>query len=191
MTIADIRPVNPELEAIRHHYEVSNAFYRLLLGPMMMYSGGYWHDGEDLRANHDLAQERKLDAFVELAGAAGAKRVLDIGSGWGTMLDRVTTCTVPEQAVGSDAEPDPEEFVDALNNPKIEIRVESWEDHRTDERAQPHIPASTRWSDRLASLSPKSIWYLTFFEHVPPLRQGAGPVPPMTAERLRSAVSCS
>lgn len=41
MTTVETRSVNPEIEAIRHHYEVSNEFYRLLLGPTMMYSGGY------------------------------------------------------------------------------------------------------------------------------------------------------
>lgn len=39
MTTLDHKPVNPEVDTIRHHYEVSNDFYRLLLGPAMMYSG--------------------------------------------------------------------------------------------------------------------------------------------------------
>lgn len=125
--------MNPEVEAIRHHYEVSNEFYRLLLGPAMMYSGGYWNDGEDLRAAHETAQERKLDTFADIAGAKGAAKVLDIGSGWGTMLDRLTTVHRVEQAVGVTLSRTQADYVAGLGNPKIKVHVESWEDHKTDE----------------------------------------------------------
>ncbi|WP_423832387.1 class I SAM-dependent methyltransferase [Streptomyces manipurensis] len=73
MTTVAPKSVDPEVDAIRHHYEVSNDFYRLLLGPTMMYSGGYWEDGEDLVATLDEAQERKLDKFAELAGVAAGR----------------------------------------------------------------------------------------------------------------------
>ncbi|WP_425567375.1 class I SAM-dependent methyltransferase [Salinactinospora qingdaonensis] len=122
-------PVNPEIEAIRHHYEVSNEFYRLLLGPTMMYSGGYWQEGEDLYEGLDRAQERKLDAFVELTDAANASRVLDIGCGWGTMADRVTTVHGAEQAVGLTLSRTQADYIAGIGNPKIETRVESWADH--------------------------------------------------------------
>ncbi|WP_054055396.1 class I SAM-dependent methyltransferase [Alloactinosynnema sp. L-07] len=130
---AENKVINPEVDAIRHHYEVSNDFYRLLLGPAMMYSGGYWNEGEDLYGLHDLAQERKLDKFIELAGAGGAKRVLDIGCGWGTMLDRVTRVHGAEQAVGVTLSRTQEEFINSLGNAKVTVHVESWEDHKTDE----------------------------------------------------------
>jgi cyclopropane-fatty-acyl-phospholipid synthase len=125
--------INPEVDAIRHHYEVSNEFYRLLLGPQMMYSGGYWDEGEDLRATHDLAQERKLDSFIEIAGAAGAERVLDIGCGWGTMLNRVTAVHGAEEAVGVTLSRTQKQYIDALGNDRVKVLVESWEDHRADE----------------------------------------------------------
>ncbi|NEC69446.1 class I SAM-dependent methyltransferase [Streptomyces sp. SID9727] len=123
----------PEVDAIRHHYEVSNDFYRLLLGPTMMYSGGYWEEGEGLTEALDEAQERKLDKFVELAGAANARRVLDVGCGWGTMLNRVTTVHGVEQAVGLTLSRTQEQFIAGLDNPRITTRVESWEDHTTDD----------------------------------------------------------
>lgn len=71
MTTVQNKSVNPDVDAIRHHYEVSNDFYRLLLGPAMMYSGGYWAEGEDLREGHETAQYRKLDAVIQHAGALG------------------------------------------------------------------------------------------------------------------------
>lgn len=133
MTTVENRAVDPKVEDIRHHYEVSNELYRIILGPPMMYSGGYWEDGEDLRAAHDAAQMRKLDEFIRLAGAEGARKVLDIGSGWGTMLDRLTSVHGVEKAVGVTLSRTQKEFTDALGNPRVEVRVESWEDHRADE----------------------------------------------------------
>ncbi|MER7412770.1 class I SAM-dependent methyltransferase [Streptomyces cacaoi] len=130
-TVAD-RSV-PEVDAIRHHYEVSNDFYRLLLGPTLMYSGGYWEEGEGLTQALDEAQERKLDRFVELAGAAGAGRVLDIGCGWGTMLNRATSVHGVREGVGLTLSRTQERFVASLDNPRITARVESWEDHVADE----------------------------------------------------------
>ncbi|MER5732698.1 class I SAM-dependent methyltransferase [Streptomyces sp. NPDC002138] len=132
MTTVAPKSVDPEVDAIRHHYEVSNDFYRLLLGPTMMYSGGYWEEGEDLVATLDEAQERKLDKFAELAGvrAGGAKRVLDIGCGWGTMLNRLTTVHGAEQAVGLTLSRTQEAFIDGLKNPRITTLVESWADYK-------------------------------------------------------------
>ncbi|MFJ3728427.1 class I SAM-dependent methyltransferase [Streptomyces sp. NPDC090045] len=132
MTTVAPKSVDPEVDAIRHHYEVSNDFYRLLLGPTMMYSGGYWEDGEDLVATLDEAQERKLDKFAELANVAagGAKRVLDIGCGWGTMLNRLTTVHGAEQAVGLTLSRTQEAFIDGLGNPRITTLVQSWADYK-------------------------------------------------------------
>jgi cyclopropane-fatty-acyl-phospholipid synthase len=132
MTTVAPKSVDPEVDAIRHHYEVSNDFYRLLLGPTMMYSGGYWEEGEDLVATLDEAQERKLDKFAELAGvrAGGAKRVLDIGCGWGTMLNRLTTVHGAEAGVGLTLSRTQEAFIDGLGNPKITTLVQSWADYK-------------------------------------------------------------
>ncbi|MFF0745828.1 class I SAM-dependent methyltransferase [Streptomyces sp. NPDC004111] len=132
MTTVAPKSVDPEVDAIRHHYEVSNDLYRLILGPSMMYSGGYWEDGEDLNAALDTAQYRKLDKFAELAnvGPNGAKRVLDIGCGWGTMINRVTTVHGAEAAVGLTLSRTQEAFNDALNNPRIKTLVTSWADYK-------------------------------------------------------------
>ncbi|GGZ97927.1 class I SAM-dependent methyltransferase [Streptomyces subrutilus] len=131
MTTVAPKSVDPEVDAIRHHYEVSNDFYRLLLGPSMMYSGGYWEAGEDLNAALDEAQYRKLDKFAELANVTPATgRVLDIGCGWGTMLNRLTTVHGAERAVGLTLSRTQEAFIDGLGNPKITTLVQSWADYK-------------------------------------------------------------
>ncbi|MFJ8312142.1 MULTISPECIES: SAM-dependent methyltransferase [unclassified Streptomyces] len=119
----------PGTDTIRHHPDQSADFHRLLLGPTMVYSGGYWEDGEGLTETLDEAQERKLDRFVELAGAAGARRVLDVGCGWGTMLNRLTVVHGVERAVGLTLSRAQQEFITGFGNPRISARLESWADH--------------------------------------------------------------
>jgi cyclopropane-fatty-acyl-phospholipid synthase len=126
---ASPRAVSPDVEAIRHHYEVGNDFYRLILGPMMMYSGGYWLEGEDDREAHDVAQERKLDAFVDLANAKDAARVLDIGCGWGTMMRRLVDVHGVDQAVGLTLSRTQVAWISSFGNPAVDVRVESWDEH--------------------------------------------------------------
>ncbi|MFE6054877.1 class I SAM-dependent methyltransferase [Kitasatospora sp. NPDC056446] len=171
MTTVEARSINPDVEAIRHHYEVPNELYRLILGPTMMYSGGYWEDGEDLVAVLDEAQERKLDAFTDLAQAAGTAKVLDIGCGWGTMLNRLTTVHGVKRAVGVTLSRTQSDFVHALGNPAIEARVESWEDHRLAEGEDPYDAAfciNALEHFVLSSLTPKERTqrYRVFFKQV-------------------------
>jgi cyclopropane-fatty-acyl-phospholipid synthase len=68
---------------VRHHYDVSNAFYRRLLGPSLVYSCAYFADpGETLEA----AQERKLELICRKLRLAPGERLLDVGCGWGSLL---------------------------------------------------------------------------------------------------------
>jgi cyclopropane-fatty-acyl-phospholipid synthase len=68
---------------VRHHYDVSNRFYELVLGPTMVYSCAYFADpGESL----ETAQERKLDVICRKLWLAEGDRMLDIGCGWGSLV---------------------------------------------------------------------------------------------------------
>lgn len=69
---------------IHHHYDVSNAFYRLFLDERMVYTCAYfqpdWHD--DL----DRAQRDKLDMICRKLRLKPGDRLLDIGCGWGALI---------------------------------------------------------------------------------------------------------
>jgi len=68
---------------IAHHYDVSNAFYRLWLDQRMVYSCAYFrHDDDSL----DCAQEQKLDHICRKLRLAEGERFLDIGCGWGGLI---------------------------------------------------------------------------------------------------------
>ncbi len=69
--------------AITHHYDVSNAFYRRMLGPTMVYSCAYFASPDDTL---DEAQTRKLDLVCRKLELEPGERLLDIGCGWGSML---------------------------------------------------------------------------------------------------------
>jgi cyclopropane-fatty-acyl-phospholipid synthase len=70
-------------EAVRHHYELSNRFYRLLLGPSMVYSCAYFEDPDE---SLEDAQERKLETICRKLRLAAGERLLDVGCGWGSLL---------------------------------------------------------------------------------------------------------
>jgi len=70
--------------AIAHHYDLSNEFYGLLLGPTMTYSCAYFTDGPD--GSLDDAQRAKLDLICRKLGLHNGMRHLDIGCGWGSLI---------------------------------------------------------------------------------------------------------
>ncbi|WP_134728580.1 SAM-dependent methyltransferase [Amycolatopsis nivea] len=68
--------------AISHHYDLSNAFYQLLMDDSMAYSSGYWSETADLaRAQHD-----KLELICRKLGLRPGMRLLDVGCGWGSLV---------------------------------------------------------------------------------------------------------
>jgi cyclopropane-fatty-acyl-phospholipid synthase len=68
---------------ISHHYDVSNAFYRLWLDQRMVYSCAYFHRDDDTL---DVAQAQKLDHICRKLRLAPGERFLDIGCGWGGLI---------------------------------------------------------------------------------------------------------
>ncbi len=69
--------------SVRHHYDVSNDFYRLLLGPTMVYSCAYFSTGNETL---EEAQEHKLDLICRKLRLSEGERFLDVGCGWGSLV---------------------------------------------------------------------------------------------------------
>ncbi len=72
-----------DADAISHHYDVSNRFYELLLGPSMAYTCAAYPNGE---ATLEQAQENKFDLVARKLGLKPGMRLLDVGCGWGGMV---------------------------------------------------------------------------------------------------------
>ena len=76
--------VDRDREAVRFHYDVSPDFYRLWLDRRMQYSCGYFERPDiDL----DSAQRAKLEHICRKLRLSPGDRLLDIGCGWGGLLE--------------------------------------------------------------------------------------------------------
>jgi len=72
-----------DAQAIAHHYDVSNDFYRLFLGETMTYSCAYFSTPQTPLAD---AQRAKYDLICRKLGLRPGMRLLDVGCGWGGMV---------------------------------------------------------------------------------------------------------
>ena len=89
------QPVRPVIEgrlhslsrdrrAVTYHYDVGNGFFSLFLDPQMVYSCAYFLDPTE---GLDKAQARKLDLICRKLELAPGQRLLDVGCGWGALIN--------------------------------------------------------------------------------------------------------
>jgi cyclopropane-fatty-acyl-phospholipid synthase len=69
-------------KANKQHYEVPPAFFELVLGRHLKYSGCYWPDGVE---NLDRAEERMLELTCRRANLTNGMQILELGCGWGSL----------------------------------------------------------------------------------------------------------
>jgi cyclopropane-fatty-acyl-phospholipid synthase len=114
--------------AIGYHYDVSNDFYRLWLGPSMLYSAGRWQPDDP--ADLELAQQRKLDFFAGRLIRQPGARVLDIGCGWGGNLRRLAERHRIAAGTGLTLSPAQHGYAASRPAPGVQIQLLGWEDHQ-------------------------------------------------------------
>jgi cyclopropane-fatty-acyl-phospholipid synthase len=131
------RGLNPENDQhgarrnIEAHYDLSNEMFASFLDPSLSYSSALFDrlDPAPTTADLEPAQLRKVDAILDAAEVRTGSRVLEIGSGWGTLAIRaaqrgahVTTLTLSrEQAALA------QERVDAAGmNDRVEIALRDY-----------------------------------------------------------------
>lgn len=112
-------------EAIMSHYDMGNDFFRLILGPELIYSCALFNDNDDL----DSAQLRKLDYHIDAAQARGVESVLDIGCGWGAMLRRLINSGV-KRCVGLTLSPSQAAWIRDHSQHGQEVLEQDWRDHK-------------------------------------------------------------
>tara|TARA_B100001750_G_C15484352_1_gene587431 strand:+ start:566 stop:1603 length:1038 start_codon:yes stop_codon:yes gene_type:complete len=78
-----IGPIAEEMEmANQQHYEISPKFYERFLGSQMKYSGSIWTAETKCLSSADLGT---LDLYLDRADLKDGHRVLELGSGWGSL----------------------------------------------------------------------------------------------------------
>ncbi len=115
--------------AVAHHYDVSNEFFRLVLGESMTYSCAIFSRGA---RTLEEAQRAKLELVCTKLELRPGERVLDVGCGWGSFAlhaarehgVRVTGITLsePQAALAR------ERAATAGLSDRIEIRVGDYRD---------------------------------------------------------------
>lgn len=74
---------NRDADAIHHHYDVSNEFYAMVLGPSMTYTCACYPDAA---ASLESAQANKYRLVFDKLRLRPGDRLLDVGCGWGGMV---------------------------------------------------------------------------------------------------------
>lgn len=109
---------------IEFHYDVGDDFYQLWLDPGMSYSAALWEGVDDLES----AQQQKIDFHLDVVHARAARRILDVGCGWGGLLRKARTLSPSAELVGLTLSSTQREHC-AASLADAQIRLESWEDH--------------------------------------------------------------
>jgi cyclopropane-fatty-acyl-phospholipid synthase len=122
-----VSPSGATREEIQSHYDRGDEFYRLWLGDERIYSCASWEDGV---GTLEQAQALKIRRHLENLQLAPHAVLLDVGCGWGALLWSARRHFAAAVAVGLTLSETQRNAVNALGDPGIEARLESWSEHR-------------------------------------------------------------
>lgn len=114
-------------DAIGHHYDLSNDFFKLWLDDSLTYSCALWDGSSDTL---EAAQVRKLDYMIDEAAVSGGSSVLDIGCGWGSLIDRLSSRGV-DRVTGLTLSKKQASWIESKAS-QAAVHVENWADHQGD-----------------------------------------------------------
>ena len=81
-TLTNFNFIKKSKKNVVHHYDISEKLYDLFLDNKRQYSCAYFKDENDTL---EQAQENKINHIIKKLDLKPNQRVLDIGSGWGTL----------------------------------------------------------------------------------------------------------
>jgi cyclopropane-fatty-acyl-phospholipid synthase len=120
-----------DARVIRHHYDVGNDFYRIVLGPAMTYSCARFTEPDMSLADAQTAKHDLICRKLGLHERPGT-RLLDVGCGWGSLAIHaaahydveVVGITISEQQV----ELAQQRVADAGLSDRVDIRLQDYRD---------------------------------------------------------------
>ncbi len=109
---------------IAYHYDLGNDFYSLWLDESMTYSSGIFRETNDLAK----AQTKKYERLCEVASLEKTHRVLEIGCGWGGLLEHLSKNGF--QAEGISVSEEQVNFTSRRlkNKDKVSVRFQDYRD---------------------------------------------------------------
>ncbi len=117
-------------EQVQYHYDIDTRFFEFFLDTKYRaYSCAVWESASNLEA----AQANKLQRLAEFARIRQDDRVLDIGCGWGSMLEYATSAIGAREAVGLTLSREQYAFLIAQGSPNTKISLSSWSNYMSDE----------------------------------------------------------
>jgi len=89
-------------EAIEYHYDNDTRFFSLWLDATLSYSSARWRDpaGRELATDLAAAQREKIRYHLEAAALPKGGRLLDVGCGWGAVLEAAVARDPSASALG-------------------------------------------------------------------------------------------
>lgn len=114
-------------EAVAFHYDIGNEFYRLWLDAGRTYSCAMPDGPADTL---DRAQQRKIRHHLDAVRVDRARRILDIGCGWGAVLRRATEYQQVIEAVGLTLSTEQAAHIRAQRHPRTSVVVTDWADYQ-------------------------------------------------------------
>jgi cyclopropane-fatty-acyl-phospholipid synthase len=110
---------------ISYHYDVDNDFFALFLDKeFMAYSCGVWKNAQDL----EQAQKQKINRISSFARVSADSRVIDVGCGWGGLLQHVVVGLGVTDAVGLTLSTDQYTHITRTAHKSVKVELRSWAD---------------------------------------------------------------
>lgn len=117
-------------EDIAVTYDVSNDFFKLWLDRRMVYSGALFEGTDDL----EQAQTNKLGFFHDKTHVTPESRVLDIGCGWGSLIEFLSVDMGVRDVTGITLSKAQYDQVRAKNLPGATVECISYLDYRPEKK---------------------------------------------------------
>ncbi|GAB5377221.1 MAG: hypothetical protein AcusKO_36830 [Acuticoccus sp.] len=115
-------------EAIEYHYDNETRFFSLWLDPTLSYSAARWHSpfGDALATDLETAQREKLRHHLDAAALPEGGRLLDIGCGWGAVLEGAVARDPTASALGLTLSRDQHAHITARATPGVSAALKDF-----------------------------------------------------------------